>query len=238
MLDTSLFALTRLDERSNAYCPVNTGLIMQAAAEPDENFRIDGEPLNVLELVAKVRNFSSSTMKVEVELFDEFGKVDAVIFKKSNEEPKQLHNFSYVENCYVHCFGQLKRFYSNTSFVIHVIRNVNHYSQVSCHRAKVMWASLLRRRLLKRCESIGVQSTQSYDMPSQDQLMNALPHDERVVLLALMQLRDSHLRTDKNSIFDSLPSKLALSAFEFALIRLNETGFIYKDDDNDLYYVS
>mmetsp|Transcript_19309 Transcript_19309/g.35577 ORF Transcript_19309/g.35577 Transcript_19309/m.35577 type:complete len:245 (-) Transcript_19309:9709-10443(-) len=244
MVDSSIFSSGRLEERSNAYCPVNTGLINLAARVEDENFKIDGEPINMLEIVGKVRNFNNSSMKVEVELHDEYGKVDAVIFKKSTEEPKQLRGFKYLDNGYVHCFGQLKRFYNTTTFVISMIRNVEKYSEVTCHRAKVMWACLYRRGKLKRSESIvnpmiiERSNYDNYAMPDQQQLMNALQPDQRKVLETIMSLRDRHSKTDKDSIFDSLPGKMGLSNFEAALMRLTETGFIYKDDDYGLYYVS
>lgn len=244
MVDSNIFNAGRLEERANSYCPVNTGLINIAASIEDENFKIDEEPIGMLEIVCKVRNYTNSSMKVEIELFDEFGKVDGVIFKKSTEEPRQLRNFRYVENGYVHCFGQLKRFYSKTSFVVTVIRKVEKYSQVTCHRAKVMWACLFRRGKLRRSENlvspalISRTNYENYAMPDQQQMMSALQPDQRKVLETVMKLRDSHSRTDKDSIFDSLPGKMGLSAYEDALMKLIETGFIYKDDDYGLYYVS
>jgi hypothetical protein len=244
MVDSAFFTSSRTEERSNSYCPVNAGLINLAGNIEDENFKIDGEPIGMLEIVAKVRNFVNSSMKVEVELYDEYGKVNAVLIKKSTEEPKQLRDFRYAENSYVHVFGQMKRFYSTTSFVISVIRNVSKISEVTCHRAKVMWASLYRRGKLRRSENIvdpmivERSNFDNYAMPSHNQLMAALQPDQRKVIETLMSLRDRQARADKDSIFESLPVKMGLSAFEGALMKLTETGFIYKDDDYGTYYIS
>jgi hypothetical protein len=235
MVDYNVVSSSRLDERSDSYCPVNTGLINAAVDIGGESFKVDGEHINTIEIVAKVRNYLNSSMKLEVELYDEFGLVNAVLFKKNTEEPKQLRNFRYVDNGYVRCFGQLKRFYSSTSFVISVIRNVNVYSEVTCHRAKVIWASLYRRGKLKRSEP----SRDIADMmPSQQQLIAALQPEQQLVLQTITSLRDRQARTDKDSIFESLSSNMRVSVFEGALMGLMETGFIYKDDDYGIYYVS
>jgi hypothetical protein len=65
-----------------------------------------------------------------------------------------------------------------------------------------------------------------------------LQPDQRKVIETLMSLRDRQARADKDSIFESLPVKMGLSAFEGALMKLTETGFIYKDDDYGTYYIS
>jgi hypothetical protein len=242
MVDYNVFNSSRLDERSDSYCPVNTGLINAAASVGGENFKVDGEQINMIEIVAKVRNYLNSSMKLEVELYDEFGLVNAVLFKKNTEEPKQLRNFRFVDSGYVRCFGQLKRFYSSTSFVISIIRNVNVYSEVTCHKAKVIWASLYRRGKLRRSEHFEISGESirhsPYVMPSQHQLIAALQPDQQQVLQTITTLRDRQARTDKDSIFESLSSRMGVSVFEGALMMLTETGFIYKDDDCGIYYVS
>lgn len=60
--------------------PVHTAILRRIFAVEDENFKVDGDPVSVVEIVARMTDMMYEGKKAELKLRDTFGSADCVVY--------------------------------------------------------------------------------------------------------------------------------------------------------------
>ena len=60
--------------------PVHTAILRRIFSVEDENFKVDGDPVSVVEIVARMTEMWYEGKRAELKLRDTFGTVDCVVY--------------------------------------------------------------------------------------------------------------------------------------------------------------
>lgn len=128
--------------------PLNIKMIRVAMAKGSP-FTIGQTLIEQISLVAKLAYFNKGSTIVDIELEDETGSIACKVFKRvESDNILPLIGFEPKIGSYVYVFGSLMNFNGNDVIVIGRIRNIEEYEIVNLHRVQVVWAQLVRKRLI------------------------------------------------------------------------------------------
>ncbi|KAF9977095.1 replication factor A protein 2 [Actinomortierella ambigua] len=124
-------------------------LLKVSETHADGDFKLDGQDLSQIKLVAAVRNVSKQTTLTTFKLEDGTGTIDAKLFSSADEadiEPLA----QIVDGVYVRVIGQLKSYRERNYFInlfnsqsIQVVRDPN---EITTHNLEVIYAHVATTR--------------------------------------------------------------------------------------------
>ena len=92
--------------------PVHTAILRRIFAVEDENFKVDGDPVSVVEIVARMIDMRNEGKRLELQLRDTFGTVDCVVYCEGDSYADNmiLQDFVPKDGAYVRVIGQIRKF--------------------------------------------------------------------------------------------------------------------------------
>lgn len=204
----------------------------------DKPYMVRDEEVESISVVAKVIEFHEGGGSIDVILMDHSGTIGGKIFKKSGSTlVKPLINYEYVQNAYVYAVGGLMNFDGNHTVVLTRMTNVLEFAFVIMHRTQTMWAYLIRNRLIHVTsnETILTNLSNKFTEVEEDpDKLKGLNNDQKVVMKFINQTSYGGLR--KTQIFKDCG--FSVERAKLVLEQLVEFGFIYCDQDCEVYYLS
>lgn len=142
--------MERFSQRSTpAYHPINTAIIARFSELNDDQFELDGELVDIVTLVGKVEAVTEMSLRLEIVVSDEWGRVNAVVYKKPGKPAQGVSGYDLERRGYAMIVGSVKRFTSCIMLVVARISPLTDYRAVLNHRLSVQWTHNLRLKFLQ-----------------------------------------------------------------------------------------
>ncbi|CAG9312291.1 unnamed protein product [Blepharisma stoltei] len=244
-MENSPFRAQSGDRKPQTYTPVNLKLVfdMVKAGEP---FKLNNEPIDVIELVCRVSGYRESQNTISLDLQDDNGAIKGVIYRKGDGSlPKALRNYTFSANGYAHIIGNLRKFNDNVQVVIQQIENITNYESVHYHKCKVLWSFLIRNGSLhvptqpsQQSQNILTESSKKFVSPenTESNEMSYLTLEQREIMKAVGTASREKGGIARYAIAGIVGSKV--KDIDRVLSELFNYGYISQTDDGAYFIVN
>ena len=222
--------------RRQGSIPVNIKLILDTMKR-DKPYMLGKTEFDSITLVAHITEYNESMGSIEILLMDDTGTIRAKIFKKAGSTLiKPLINYEHVHNGYVYVIGTLMSFDGNNIVVVTRMTNVEKYEFVLMHRTQVMWAFHVRNsnaHAISNERILGNLAEKFTEAEEVDDLKGLNAEQKNICKLV------------KSSSFQGMNKTLIYKSAGYPVEKINhilsqlvQFGFLYSDQDCEVYYYS
>ena len=136
-MDTLSLATRVKDRRPVYYLPLTLKDLKFVTSTEDENFKLFGVSVELVEVVCLITGWQQTTMKIVLELTDHTSKFIGAVYTRNDEKtPTSLREYTRDPH-YASVFGRIMKFADQPMISILKMRNVE-YPEVLAHRARAL----------------------------------------------------------------------------------------------------
>ncbi|KAF9133446.1 replication factor A protein 2 [Mortierella sp. 14UC] len=146
--------------------PVTIKQVIEATqTQADGDFKIDGQDIGQITLIAVIRNLNHSATQNVYVVEDGSGVIDAKKFPSDHDDADEIN--SLIVGSYVRIVGTVKNFNQKQYIQVHAIRPISDMNEVTYHNLEVLYVHVSATR-----NKIGGASSSSGVYGQQHQLNN------------------------------------------------------------------
>lgn len=216
--------------------PVNIKLILDIMKQ-NKPYMLGKDEIDSISLVAHIIEYNESMGCIEILLMDDTGTIRAKIFKKNGSTLiKPLINYEHLPNGCVYVIGTLMNFDGNSTVVITRMVNIEKYEFVLMHRTLIMWAYLVRNSILHvfSAERILGNLAERFTETEEVDEFKGLTTEQTIIC---KQVKNSSAQgLSKTMIYKN--AGYPVEKTNNILNQLVQFGFLYSDQDCEMYYFS
>ncbi|KAF9549896.1 replication factor A protein 2 [Mortierella hygrophila] len=125
--------------------PVTIKQILGATpAQADGDFKIDGQDIGQVTLIAAVRNINQASTQNIYMVEDGTGVIDAKKYPSDHDDPEEVN--SILLNTYARIVGTVKIFNQKQYIQVHSIRPITNMNEVTYHNLEVLTVHIIATR--------------------------------------------------------------------------------------------
>ena len=150
-----------MDSLKPQYITPCTLSMLNKSTTKNDIIHIYDKPVETVEIYARTLRTHETALRHEIDLFDEYTKYQLIIYKKNSEDqPRSLQNYKFVENGYVRIIGSFR--FTQNQKILSVISLENetsresinyHYSKIITIYAKAYPDLVLKSKILQALKS-------------------------------------------------------------------------------------